>query len=35
MFLDLSLVKKKYIYTNITNIKDYHEKMNDWTIIYI
>jgi len=35
MFLDLSFVKKKYIYTDITNIKDYHERMNNWIIIYI
>jgi hypothetical protein len=34
MFLDLKNVKKKYIYTNITNIKDYHKNMYDWNIIY-
>jgi len=34
MFLDLENVKKKYIYTNITNIKDYHKNMSDWNIIY-
>jgi hypothetical protein len=34
MFLDLSKVNKKYLYTNISNIKDFHLKMNDWNIIY-
>jgi len=34
MYLDLSKVKKKYIYTNIINIKDLHKNMHDWNIIY-
>jgi hypothetical protein len=34
MYLDLSSVKKKYIYTNIINIKDLHKNMNDWIIIF-
>lgn len=34
MLLDLSKVKNKYIYTNITNIKDYHINLIDWKIIY-
>jgi hypothetical protein len=34
MFLDLSKIKKKYIYTSISNIKNYHDNMNDWNIIY-
>jgi hypothetical protein len=35
MYLDLSKVKKKYIYTNIINIKDLHKNMKDWYIVYI
>jgi hypothetical protein len=35
MYLDLSKVKKKYIYTNIINIKDLHINMKDWIIVYI
>jgi hypothetical protein len=35
VFLDLSKVKKKYIYTNIINIKELHKNLNDWEIIYI
>jgi hypothetical protein len=35
MYLDLSNVKKKYIYTCIPNIKDYHKNANDWIIVYI
>ena len=35
MYLDLSKVKKKYIYTNIINIKDLHKNMNDWIIIIL
>ena len=35
MYLDLSKVKKKYIYTNIINIKDLHKNMKDWIIIYV
>lgn len=34
MLLNLSKVKKKYVYTNITYIKDYHINMKDWIIIY-
>ena len=34
MLLDLSKIKKKYIYTNITNIKDYHKNLSDWKIIF-
>ena len=34
MFLDLSKVKEKYIYTKITNIKDMHKNLNSWKIIY-
>ena len=34
VFLDLSKVKEKYIYTNITNIKDLHKNLKDWKIIY-
>ena len=34
MYLDLSNVKKKYIYTNIINIKDLHQNMKDWIIVY-
>ena len=34
VFLDLSNVKNKYIYTNISNIKDYHKSTKDWTLIY-
>jgi len=33
MFIDLSNVKKKYIYTNINNIKDFHKNMVYWNII--
>jgi hypothetical protein len=33
MFLDLSKVTNKYIYTNIINIKDFHKNMKDWNII--
>jgi hypothetical protein len=35
MFLDLSKVNHKYIYTNITNIKEIHKNIWDWTIYYI
>jgi hypothetical protein len=35
MYLDLSKIKKKYIYTNIINIKDLHKNMKDWIIIYM
>jgi len=34
MFLNISNIKK-YVYTNITNIKDYHKNMEDWNIVYI
>ena len=34
LFLDLSNVKTKYLYTDITNIKDLHKKLYDWKIIY-
>jgi hypothetical protein len=34
-FLDLSKVTKKYIYTNIANIKDLHINLKDWNIIPI
>jgi len=35
MFLDLSKVSKKYIYTNIVNIKDFHINMKDWILIML
>jgi hypothetical protein len=35
LFLNLENVKKKYIYTKIPNIKDYHKNLKDWNIIYI
>ncbi len=34
MYLDLSKVVKKYIYTNVYNIKDLHVNLKDWNIIY-
>lgn len=34
MFLNISNIKK-YVYTNITNIKDYHKNIADWNIVYI
>jgi hypothetical protein len=34
VFLDLSKVKEKYIYTKITNIKDMHQNLDSWKIIY-
>ena len=34
IFLDLSKVKEKYIYTKITNIKDMHKNLASWKIIY-
>ena len=34
MFLNISNIKK-YVYTNITNIKDYHKNIEDWNIVYI
>ncbi len=34
LFLDLSKVKKKCIYTNIINIKDYHKNIGDWLTIF-
>lgn len=36
MFLNISNTNtKKYIYTNITNIKDYHKNMEDWNVVYV
>ena len=32
VFLDLSKIKK-YIHTNIANIKDFHKSLHDWTIV--
>lgn len=34
IFLDLSNVKSKYLYTDITNIKDLHKNLNNWNIMY-
>ena len=34
VLLDLSKIEKKYISTNITNVKDYHKNLIDWKIIY-
>lgn len=33
VFLDLSKVSNKYIYTNVVNIKDLHVNLKDWNII--
>ena len=33
IYLDLSKVKHKYIYTNVSNIKDLHVNLKDWNII--
>ena len=33
VFLDLSKIKKKNIYTDISNIKDFHKSLHDWTIV--
>ena len=33
VFLNLSKVTKKYIYTKVANIKDLHENLKDWHII--
>ncbi len=34
LFLDLSKVKKKCVYTNIINIKDYHKNIDDWITVF-
>jgi len=34
LFLNLDNIKEKNLYTNITNIKDLHKKLDSWNIIY-